>query len=353
MRPARTVHVVVPHGYDDPMRPSGGNTYDRRLCEGLTCAGWTVRIRTVTGAWPCASQAAQRGLAAALAAVPDGSLVLVDGLVASAVPEILVPAAVRLRLVVLLHLPLGPGADGLREPERAVLSAAAAVVTTSEWSRRWVLEAYPLDPSRVLVAEPGVDAAEPADGSEHGTNLLCVAAVTPTKGHDVLLAALSRVADLDWRCRWVGTLTRAPDFVAGLRRTARDAGVADRIELSGPRDGAGLEAAYATADALVLASRTETYGMVVTEALARGLPVLASDVGGIPDALGFAPDGTRPGLLVPVGDVDALAAALRRWLGDTDLRRTLRAAAEQRRPGLAGWSRTAHDVARALAGAAA
>ncbi|MET0999940.1 MAG: glycosyltransferase family 4 protein [Marmoricola sp.] len=353
MTPARTVHVVVPHGFDDPLRPSGGNTYDRRLCEGLRRAGWTVRIRTVTGAWPSASRAAHRQLVRALAEVPDGSLVLVDGLVASAVPQILVPATLRLRVVVLLHMPLGPGADGPRRLERAVLSAAAAVVTTSEWSRRWVLDAYPIDPLRVVVAQPGVDAAEPADGSDHGSELLCVASVTPTKGHDVLLAALSRIADLDWRCRCVGTLTTAPAFVAGLRRTARDAGVADRVELSGPRSGAGLEAAYAKADVLVLASRAETYGMVVTEALAHGLPVVASDVGGIPEAVGHAPDGSRPGLLVPVGDVDALAVALRRWLGDADLRRRLRAAARHRRPGLADWSTTAHDVARALAGVAA
>ncbi len=353
MIPGHTVHVVLPHGFDDPSRPSGGNTYDRRLCAGLTLAGWTVRIRTVTGAWPCASQPACRELEQTLSSVPDGSVVLVDGLVASAVPEILVPASVRLRVVVLLHMPLGPHAEDSRQPECAVLSAAAAVVTTSEWSRRWVLEAYQLDPSRVLVAEPGVDAAEPAGDSDSGSDLLCVASVTPAKGHDVLLAALSQNADLDWRCRCVGTLGRAPDFVAALRHTAREAGLADRVELGGPRSGAELEAAYAAADALVLPSRAESYGMVVTEALARGLPVLASDVGGIPEALGFAPDGTRPGLLVPAGDVDALAVALRRWLRDADLRRTLRAAARQRRPRLVGWSETAHDVARALAGAAA
>jgi glycosyltransferase involved in cell wall biosynthesis len=355
VNPERTVHVVLPEGFDDPMRPSGGNTYDRQLCHGLTAAGWSVRTMPVTGAWPGVDEAARRALGETLSALPDGAVVLVDGLVASSVPELLVPAARRLRLVVLMHMPLGQRAsdDGSYEREYAVLSAVAAVVTTSRWSRRWLLDAYALDPGRVQVAEPGVDAAEPATGSPGGANLLCVASVTWAKGHDVLLAALTRVADLHWRCRCIGALTRAPDFVAELSRCAEAAGLADRLVVTGPRTGGELEASYAAADALVLASRAESYGMVVTEALARGLPVLASDVGGVSEALGRAPDGTRPGLLVPAGDVDTLAASLRRWLSDADLRRSLREAARQRRAGLTGWPETTDRVSRVLVGVAA
>ncbi len=349
MKP-RTVHVVVPEGFDDPLRPSGGNTYDRRLCQGLANAGWSVRVRPVTGAWPWADAAAHRILARALEQLPDGSVVLVDGLVASTVPDLLGPEANRLRLVVLMHMPLGQhtNGDGSFERESSVLSAAAAVVTTSAWSRSWLLDAYSLDSSRVQVAEPGVDTANPATGSAHGGNLLCVASVTWGKGYDVLLAALARVADLPWECRCVGSLTRAPDFVADLRRGLDASGLDDRLVLTGPRAGAELEASYAEADLLVLASRAESYGMVVTEALAHGLPVLASDVGGVSEALGTTPDGTRPGLLVPAGDVDALAASLGRWLCDADLRTTLSEAAHQRRAGLSGWSETTDRVARVL-----
>ena len=350
-----TVHVVVPDSVDDPLRPSGGNTYDRRICQGLSAAGWSVRTRPVTGAWPGANEADRSALGEALSAIPDGSVVLVDGLVASAVPDVLVPASRRLRLVILLHMPLGHRAngDGSREHECVVLSAAAAVVTTSEWCRGWVLEAYGLDPMRVWVAEPGADAAERATGSEPGGNLLCVASVSRAKGHDVLLAALARVADLEWRCQWVGATDRAQDFVAELGRNAQAAGVADRMEMAGPRTGDALDASYAAADVLVLASRAETYGMVVTEALARGLPVLATDVGGVSEALGSAPDGTPPGLLTPVDDVDALAASLRRWLCDADLRESLRESARQRRSGLTGWSETTDRIARVLVEVAA
>ena len=242
---------------------------------------------------------------------------LLDGLVASAAPEVLVPQARRLRLVVLVHMPLGhrppdDEAGAVRARERAVLAAAAAVVTTSAWTRRRLLELYALPADRVHVAEPGVDAADLAPGTAAGDALLCVAAVTPDKGHDVLLDALATATDLSWRCACVGSLDRDPAFVDGvLRRRAVDGGLGDRVRFPGPRTGAELDRSYAAADLLVLASRAETYGMVVTEALARGLPVVAADVGGVTEALGHGDDGTRPGLLVPPDDPAALGAALR------------------------------------------
>jgi glycosyltransferase involved in cell wall biosynthesis len=202
----------------------------------------------------------------------------------------------------------------------------------------------------VHVAVPGVDPAPLAEGSPAGTRLVCVAAVTAGKGHDVLADALAKVADATWRCTCVGSLTRDPAFVDRLRRRVDGYGLAHRLVLAGPRTGAGLEAAYAAADLLVLASHAETYGMVVTEALARGVPVLVTAVGGVPEALGAAPDGAPPGLLVPPGDPAALAGALRRWLTEPDLRGALRRAAAARRATLPGWGGTAELVDRTLRG---
>ncbi len=350
MSPGRTVDLVVPEGIDDPLRPSGGNTYDRRLREELASVGWRVRTREVSGDWPWADVAPREALADALAAVPDGAVVVVDGLVASACPEVLLPATRRLRTVVLVHLPVGVSADEVdREREAAVVRSAAAVMTTSGWTRRWLLDVYRLDPARVHVARPGVDLARPAVGSADGANLLCVGAVTLAKGHDALVDALAGLADRQWRCTCVGPLDRSPGFVERLRRAIRTAGLEDRVLLPGPRAGADLAAAYAAADVLVLASRTESYGMVVTEALACGLPVLTWNVGGLSEALGVTADGCRPGMLLPAGDVPALASALREWLDDAELRRRLRAAAaERRRTGLTGWPETAGRVARIL-----
>ncbi len=350
------VHVVVPEGIDDPARPSGGNVFDRQVCRGLILLGWSVLEHAVRGSWPRPDAAARADLAGVVERIPDDSVVLIDGLVASAATEVLVPQASRLRLVVLVHMPLGhrPAEDGVedaRTRERAVLSVAASVVTTSVWTRRRLLELYGLPADRVHVAQPGVDAADLATGTADGRELLCVAAVTPDKGHDVLLDALATTADLSWRCVCVGSLDRDPAFVDSLRRRALAGGVGDRVRFPGPRTGVDLERSYAAADVLVLASRAETYGMVVTEALARGLPVVAAEVGGVTEAFGHGADGIEPGVLVPPDDPAALGAALRAWLTDAGLRERYRRAARERRASLSGWSTTTTAVAGVLAGA--
>jgi glycosyltransferase involved in cell wall biosynthesis len=350
------VHVVVPDGIDDPARPSGGNVYDRRVCLGLASIGWSVQEHPVPGSWPRPGPAARAALADAVQRIPDDSVVLLDGLIASAAPEVLVPQAGRLRLVVLVHMPLGhrppdASAEDTRARECAVLSAAAAVVTTSAWTRQRLLELYSLPIDRMHVAEPAVDPADLATGTAAGGALLCVAAVTSDKGHDVLLDALAGTTDLSWECVCVGSLERDPAFVAGLRRRSLDDGLGERVSFPGPRTGADLDRSYAAADLLVLASRAETYGMVVSEALARGLPVVAAEVGGLTEALGHGADGTRPGLLVPPDDPAAFGDALRAWLGDAELRGRLRQAARERRESLAPWSTTTSVLAGVLAGA--
>ena len=346
--------MVVPEGIDDPARPSGGNTFDRRVCRGLAAAGWAVHVHAVPGSWPRPDAPSYAALAGAVRRIPDGAVVLLDGLVASPAPEVLVPEAGRLRLVALVHMPLGQGTtdEGAREREGAVLSAAASVVTTSAWARRVLLELYSLPGDRVHVAEPGADAADLAPGTATAGALLSVAAVIPGKGHDVLLDALAMLAGLRWRCLCVGSLERDPAFAEGLRRRVLDGGMDGRVRFSGPQTGADLARSYGAADVLVLPSRAETYGMVVTEALARGLPVVAAEVGGVPEALGHGADGTRPGLLVPPDDPAALRDALRAWLEDAELRRRLRRAARERRASLSRWSTTTSVVADVLVGAA-
>jgi glycosyltransferase involved in cell wall biosynthesis len=348
------VHFVVPDGIDDPARPSGGNAYDRHVTYGLGSLGWSVHEHAAPGGWPRPDEEALAALASAVQRIPEGAIALLDGLVASTAPEVLVPLASRSRLVVLVHMPLGHRpADGdggdIRTRERAVLRAAAAIVTTSRWSRTRLLELYQLPPDRVHVAEPGVDRADLATGTAHGGELLCVAAVTFEKGHDVLVDALLSVSEQSWQCVCVGRVDRDPAFVDDLRRRASNGGLGDRVSFPGPRTASDLERSYAAADLMVLASRAETYGMVVTEALARGLPIVATEVGGLTEALGYAADGTRPGLLVPSDDAAALAAAVRAWLGDVELRRRLRRAARDRRKSLRRWSTTASALSAVLA----
>jgi glycosyltransferase involved in cell wall biosynthesis len=336
-----TVHAVVPAGWDDPARPSGGNVYDRRSLDGLRSLGWTVVEHPVAGDWPAPSLPDLARLSLLLDGLPDGALLLVDGLVASGAASVLPAASARLAVVVLLHMPLGPGAA-----EETVLASAAAVVTTSEWSRAQVCSWYAL--RRVHAVPPGADAAPLTAGSGAGTSFLCVAAVHPGKGHDLLLEGLARLGERPWSLVCAGSLDVDPAHAATLQAQVYARCWERRVTFTGPLDGPALDAAYHLADVVVLPSRSESYGMVVTEALARGLPVVATEVGGVPEALGRAPGGDLPGLLVAPDSPAALAEALARWVDDGGVRARLRAAAAARRATLTGWDRTAQGLSDVL-----
>jgi glycosyltransferase involved in cell wall biosynthesis len=348
------VQVVVPEGFDDPGQPTGGNVYDQRVCAGLAEAGWEVLVTAVPAA---PLPGARTSLARAVCAIPDGATVLIDGLLASPAAAQLLPHTGRIRMTVLLHMLLAtaPGSLGdarAQRSERAVLHAAAGVVVTSEWTRQQVLTRYTLPAHRVQVARPGADQAAAPARPVPG-RLICVGVLSRHKGQDLLVEALARLAERDWHCLLAGSPDRDPDFAGQLRARVTSLGFGPRVRLAGVLTGAALDDAYATADLLVAPSRSESYGMAVTEALAHGVPAIAAAVGGLPEALGAAADGTLPGQLVPPGDPAALAAALGDWLGDEGHRRRLRAAAGQRRPSLPGWDHTTQELARALTARAA
>jgi len=234
LSPPGGVHVIVPDDIDDPAFPSGGNAYDRRVLDGLAALGWTVREHPVPVGAP---------LGPVLETLPDGAVVVVDGLLAENLP---IDRIVRLRLVLLMHMVFGgPG-------ERAAIAAADAVLTTSEWCRRHVADTYGV---AATAAPPGVEPQPVTPPGATGGRLLCVAAVLPHKGQDVLADALSRLPDAGWSCRCVGSLDRAPDFAAEVRGRA-PAG----MRFTGPLVGRDLDAAYADADLLVLPSRTSRHG---------------------------------------------------------------------------------------------
>jgi glycosyltransferase involved in cell wall biosynthesis len=339
-----TLYAVLPDGVDDRARPSGGNVYDRRVLDGLEEPGRRVVELPVAGTWPTPEGADLERLDAALTAIPDGAVVLVDGLVASGAAAVVTHGAARLRIVVLLHMPIGPD-----HGEGQVLGAASAVVVTSAWCRERVRAWYGVH--RVDVALPGVDLVESAPSHPRatgGTAFVCVAAVHPGKGHDLLFDALSDLGDRAWTLTCVGSLDVDPDHVSRLQTQVYARSWERRVIFTGPLSGPALGAAYDAADLLVLPSRAESYGLVVVEALAHGLPVVATAVGGVPEALGLAPIGALPGMLVPAEDPAALSAALRAWLDDPELRARLARAAAGRRPTLRRWSETVAEVRAVL-----
>jgi glycosyltransferase involved in cell wall biosynthesis len=337
MAPVPVLHAVLPADVDDPALVSGGNVYDRRVLDGLRAEGWTVHEHPLPGTWPRPEEAARTRLDAALR--EGEGPVLLDGLVACGVPEVVVPHAARRPLAVLVHLPLGEESPDLDAAEGEVLRAARAVLATSAWGARRLRR----HGVAAAVAPPGVDPAPLAPGTDGAHRLLCLGAVTPTKGQDLLVDALAALPRPPWTLDLVGPTDRDPAFVAALRDAIVRHGLAARVHLHGPRHGADLDTFWRVTDLLVAPSRTETYGMVVTEALARGIPVLASSAGGLPDTL------ANGGVLTPAEDVPALVASLDRWFAEPAHRNGRRISAISRRCRLLPWTQTSRRVAQVLA----
>lgn len=329
-----SVRLLVPAGVDDPRRVSGGNVYDRRIRDGLRLRGWHVDAVEIADAAEAAS---------AFRDVPDGTRVLVDGLVAGWAPDAVEEAAARVRLVLLSHMVVAafPDAAGAAvEAERRVLAAARTVIVTSRWTGDEFARRGLVDPARVAVAPPGVqpvDAAVPRSDRD----MLCVGVIAPHKGQDTLLDALERLGADDWTCEIVGSGEPFVEFAASVARRA--AALGDRVRLTGVLDGDALADAYRRTALLVAPSRVESSGMAIAEARARALPVIAAETGGIPEALA-----TGGGLLVRADDPPALAEALDAWMSDPALRERLRREALAARTTLPAWPDTVARVADTL-----
>lgn len=343
----KSLTFVVPEGINDAATPSGGNRYDVRVIEELARRGWRIHVDEVPGTWPLPGARDAAGVGRRLGALPERSVVLIDGLLSCGLATTLLEHARRLTLVLLMHMPQGELA------EQRIAQEAAAVVATSPWTRRWLSRSYGIRWDRVHVVEPGVDPAELAKPSSHGGRLLQVAAVLSHKGHDVLVDALALLGGTRWQCVCVGAHHADPQFSEQVTARRDRAGLSQQVSFVGPLSGSALDNAFLRSDVLLAPSLMESYGMVVTEALARGLPVIASDVGGVAEALGVDDTGVRPGILVPPADPVALADALRRWLDDEVLRARLRAAARRRRSTLVGWADAGREWDRLLTEVAA
>ncbi|MGA7809741.1 glycosyltransferase, partial [Bradyrhizobium sp.] len=233
----------------------------------------------------------------------------------------------------------------LQNSERAALAAVRGVVVTSSATARLVIADYGVPAERITVAKPGSDRPPPAQDRDRDAvvRLLSVGSVIPRKGFDVLTAALATLTDLSWRLTIAGDLTRDRSAAAQLEADIERHGLRDRIVATGAVSPEHLAALYEQADAFVLASRFEGYGMAYAEAIAHGLPVVGSDAGAIPETV--SPDA---GLLVPSGDVTALARALRRIIADIDLRGCMARAARAAAPLLPTWRQSAEILVRAL-----
>lgn len=323
---------------------TGGTLYDRRIVEGLRAAGWQIDVVSLSSRFPWPDDAALNEAAAAVVRLPDGACVVADGLAFGALPALAQAHAHRLRWIALVHHPLALEAgwnatqcQQLQASERQALAVASAVVATSPATARALLADYDVARARLHVVVPGTARAPLASGSGDplppaGLSLLCVATLTPRKAHVLLVEALAGLQDRRWTLHCVGSTTRDAATARAVQGTIHAHGLTQRVHLHGEVAPEALAAHYLRADAFVLPSLHEGYGMALAEALAHGLPIVTTSAGAIPDTVPAA-----AAALVPPGDVKALRDALARLCDDAAWRAQHAAGARAARAQLPDW----------------
>jgi glycosyltransferase involved in cell wall biosynthesis len=335
----------------DLATPTGGYAYDRRVIDELRGRGWQADVVDPGGGFPFPDDAQREQAMRRLSVVEQGYALIIDGLAFGAMAQEAALLGARHPLVALVHHPLAlesglapDVAAALRDSERKALAFASRVIVTSTQTADILAGEYGVPRALILIARPGCDAAPLAIGSEDGVaRLLAVGAVSPRKGYGVLLDALARLRDLPWRLTIAGAPDRNADEAARLDAIIREHDLSGKVTLAGAVSDAHLSDLYVGADAFVSASLFEGYGMALAQAVAHGLPVVATRTGAAGD---LASSGS--GLLVEPGSVDGLADALQRVVADTALRQQLRLGAHAARKNLPRWTETAMLFERTL-----
>lgn len=314
------IYFILP---GPPETPTGGFVYDRHVLRALRAAGRLDGLLVFAGDWPEPGASTRDAAALALAALPDGATVIVDGLGFSPLLEVFAAEAERLALLALIHHPLADetGAPAaLRERlfarERSALALVRGVLVTSAHTAER-LAAFGVPAARIRVVRPGIATPRPRPLprplSRHvGTApregeplLLSVASLTPRKGQDILLRAMIGLRRRRWRLLLAGpALDRS--FAGRLRRLARALRLGRRVRFAGEVDPGMLATLYTAADLFVFPSWYEGYGIAAAEAAAHGLPIVASDAGALAEATAGAHR-----RLVPPGRPAPLATAIR------------------------------------------
>ncbi|MEO0386923.1 MAG: glycosyltransferase family 4 protein [Pseudomonadota bacterium] len=329
---------------------TGGYIYDARLLEELRAKGIDARHLALPASFPRPSKADMDSAFDALCrAAPDAPL-LIDGLAFGALDTARL-ATITAPLAALIHHPLAleagltpEDAEAFALREAANLAHARIVIVPSPHTASVLARDFGVAPSRITVARPG--RAELSGGSAAPTSpplILSVGMLAPRKGHDVLIRALDQVTDIAWRAEIVGP-ARNPSTAAALQADIAARGLSDRVTLLGEVSAAVLAQRYRAATVFALATRYEGHGMVFDEAMAHGLPVVATRGGAVVETVPAC-----AGLLVDVDDATGFAEALRTVLSDPARRQTLARAAHAHTEALPRWTDTAARVAAALA----
>lgn len=328
---------------------TGGYGYNRRVMALLPAFDVESKHLALPGGFPDPKPGEVAEAERLLATIPEGTTLLIDGLAYCALPADVIDRIDR-RIVAIAHHPLCMEAGlseerqkHLRTTEREALARAARIIVPSRTTRAILIEEFDVPDDKITVAEPGTDPAVRATGTGTPMQILAVGAVSPRKGYRFLVKALEPLKSLDWRLTIAGAIDRHPEAVEELTAVIAATGLSDRVTLAGTVVPATLERHFNMADIFVMPSLFEGYGMVLAEAMARGLPIVCTTGGASSETV---PDAAA--IKVPPGDAPALTQALSSALRDRKLRVKLADASWEAGRRLPTWNETARRIAAVI-----
>ncbi len=344
----RKVTFAIP---GDLATPTGGYGYAREVIAALRARGWTVEIVELGEGFPHVDAAQRLQARRSLLAVATDFPVVVDGLALGVLAEEAHAAARTHRLIGLVHHPLAletglstAVAEALRLSETQALAATRHVITTDHSTAAILSADYAVASGRISVALPGTRRlSRPQTRPEGPVRILAVGAIVPRKGYDLLVRALAELRGLSWHLTIVGDRTRSLQTTVDLDRLISALCLAAQITCTGTVTAEQLDQLHRDAHLFVQTSWFEGYGMALADALAYGLPVIATRTGAAPRIVT-----PQAGILIDPGDSITLTRALRRLLGDAEQRERYAAAAGAAAHSLPTWDDTAQVFEQVL-----
>lgn len=335
------IRFIIP---GDINTPTGGYRYDRTILEEWRALNVAFDLVSLSGSYPKPSDDDKALAFSIVDECDDADITVIDGLAGGGFPELIEELSKSTPCVSLLHHPLSlengisqADATFLEASERKGLAFTKAVITTSPATSKTVAELFAVDQSLIHTVEPGVMRATPIEfRTKPPLSILSVGSITQRKGHDVLINALAQIKDKPWQLTIVGPQNFDPAYFSLLTNLCQELGVFDRVTFLDGLSEDELSSRYAKADIFALASRYEGYGMAYAEAIVRGIPVIGTTAGAIPDTVP-----QEAGILVAADDVDGFSNALASLLNDQSLRQQKHLGALAVEPTFPSWSGSA------------
>jgi len=267
---------------------TGGHLYNRHMVEGLRQKGHGVKVLRLDES-TMLTHAIEIKCSSYFNTLPPGSCVLIDSLVLGNIPGVLKKYSEKLTFIGLIHLPLtynplpGKNRKHIANREVKAMMMTRHLIVTGRFTLRMLMDAG-ISHEKISLIEPGVENyPRKRYYADLPLGLLCISNYSQIKGQLLLVRALNRLRNNKWTLQMYGDINTEKPYVTRLKSIIANKKLNDRILLHDTIERNNISEAFLASDLFVLPSRFETYGMVLTESLAHGIPVVTTHAGNIPD----------------------------------------------------------------------